>query len=290
MNTKVVSNSNIKVVPLDRSKGIGGSDANRIMRGDWHKLWLEKTGRQVPEDLSKNLAVQIGVITEPVNIRFFEYEKNFKVISNAGELRQQDQFMFASYDGVVMNSDNGSVAETKVPLPIECKHTNSNNTMDNCVQNYMPQLQHYLMVSKAPYIYLSVIFGNNRYETCKVDADKTYQKKLYEIEKSFWQYVQEDKEPENLDITDLPKLAGKIKVNDMITIDFDKTGNNEFLSHASRWGETKPVADEHKALGTILKGFIPDDCRKATGGNVLITRTKAGYLTIKQNQRRYNNG
>ena len=76
MNTKVVSNSNIKVVPLDRSKGIGGSDANRIMRGDWHKLWLEKTGKQVPEDLSKNLAVQIGVITEPVNIRFFEYEKN----------------------------------------------------------------------------------------------------------------------------------------------------------------------------------------------------------------------
>tara|TARA_R100001530_G_scaffold15032_1_gene13463 strand:- start:1316 stop:2191 length:876 start_codon:yes stop_codon:yes gene_type:complete len=290
MNTKVVSNSNIKVVPLDRSKGIGGSDANRIMRGDWHKLWLEKTGKQVPEDLSKNLAVQIGVITEPVNIRFFEYEKNFKVISNAGELRQQDQFMFASYDGVVMNSDNGSVVETKVPLPIECKHTNSNNTMDNCVQNYMPQLQHYLMVSKAPYIYLSVIFGNNRYETCKVDADKTYQKKLYEIEKSFWQYVQEDKEPEKLDTSELPKLAGKIKINDMITINFDEVKDNEFMSLAPRWHETKIQANEHKAISQVLKAKVPDNCRRATGSGILISRTKAGYLTIKEETKggRYN--
>ena len=27
----------------DRTKSIGGSDANRIMRGDWHTVWLEKT-------------------------------------------------------------------------------------------------------------------------------------------------------------------------------------------------------------------------------------------------------
>ena len=33
--------------------------------------------------------------------------------------------------------------------------------------------------------------------------------------------------------------------------------------------ETKPTAEEHKALGSILKGFVPDDVRKATGGNVL---------------------
>ena len=35
----------------DRRKSLGGSDANRIMRGDWHTLWLEKTGSKEPEDL-----------------------------------------------------------------------------------------------------------------------------------------------------------------------------------------------------------------------------------------------
>ena len=36
------------------------------------------------------------------------------------------------------------------------KHTNSNNTLDNCISTYMPQLQHYLMVSGYDYAYLSV--------------------------------------------------------------------------------------------------------------------------------------
>ena len=40
----------------------------------------------------------------------------------------------------------------------------------------MPQVQHYLMVSGYNYAYLSVIFGNQRHEVCKIDADKDYQK------------------------------------------------------------------------------------------------------------------
>jgi len=261
----------------DRRKTLGGSDANRIMRGDWHSLWLEKTGRKEPEDLSWVLPVQIGIATEELHARFFDHESSKKTISNdGGELKSTHQFMSASYDGV----------EQTELVPIEFKHTNANNTLDGVISTYMPQLQHYTMVSGCKYIYLSVIFGNNRHEWCKVDADKDYMNKLYGIENSFWQHVQKDKEPEELDTSELPKLAGKIKINDMRSIDFDETGNNEFLSNASKWIETKIVADENKALGVILKGSVPDDCRKATGGGVIITRNKAGNLILKQNQRR----
>ena len=65
MKTNEVKKTPIEVV--DRSTILGGSDANRIMRGDWHTLWLEKTKRQEPEDLSWNLPVQIGLHTETVN-------------------------------------------------------------------------------------------------------------------------------------------------------------------------------------------------------------------------------
>ena len=51
----------------DRRKSLGGSDANRIMRGDWHSLWLEKTGRKEPEDLSWVLPVLIGIATEDLH-------------------------------------------------------------------------------------------------------------------------------------------------------------------------------------------------------------------------------
>ena len=50
---------------------IGGSDANRIMRGDWYSLWLEKTGQAQPEDLSDKFNVQLGVASEDFNLQWF---------------------------------------------------------------------------------------------------------------------------------------------------------------------------------------------------------------------------
>ena len=279
--TEVKKTPKVEHLRINRHMGIGGSDATRIMRGDWHTLWLEKTEKQKPEDLSRVLPVQLGLYTEPVNKQWLEYELNKKV-TDYPELYAKKDFMFAHYDGWI-EEDN---------ILVECKHTNSNNTLDNVISTYMPQVQHYLMVSETPYIYLSVIFGNNRFEYCKIDEDETYQKKLYEIEKSFWSYVKDNKPPEQLDqLTDqLPKLAGRIKINDMITIDFDETRDNEFMSLAKEWHETKQPAIQHKAIGQVLKAKVPDNCRKATGSGILISRNKAGTLSIKETKGGKHNG
>ena len=44
---------------MERKGFIGGSDCNRIMSGDWLKLWSEKKGYTEPSDLSDILAVQL---------------------------------------------------------------------------------------------------------------------------------------------------------------------------------------------------------------------------------------
>jgi hypothetical protein len=52
----------------DRRTFIGGSDARIIMGDDEAallRLWREKLGEVEPEDLSDNLIVQLGVVTEP---------------------------------------------------------------------------------------------------------------------------------------------------------------------------------------------------------------------------------
>ena len=54
--------------PADRRQFIGGSDARTIMGDDEPallRLWREKRGEVEPEDLSDNLIVQLGVVTEP---------------------------------------------------------------------------------------------------------------------------------------------------------------------------------------------------------------------------------
>ena len=58
----------------NRRSFIGGSDARIIMGNDEAallRLWREKRAEVEPEDLSGNLIVQLGVVTEPLNRHWY---------------------------------------------------------------------------------------------------------------------------------------------------------------------------------------------------------------------------
>jgi predicted phage-related endonuclease len=60
---------------LTRRSFIGGSDARIIMGSDESallRLWREKRGEAEPEDLSGNLIVQLGTVTEELNRTWYE--------------------------------------------------------------------------------------------------------------------------------------------------------------------------------------------------------------------------
>ena len=59
---------------MERKGFIGGSDCVKIMNGNWYDLWAVKTGRVESDDLDRNLAVQMGILTEDFNIEWFEIE------------------------------------------------------------------------------------------------------------------------------------------------------------------------------------------------------------------------
>src|SRR6202051_1638541 len=64
-----------KAPHLDRRSFVGGSDARIIMGDDepaLHRLRREKRGEGEPEDLSGNLIVQLGTVTEELNRRWYE--------------------------------------------------------------------------------------------------------------------------------------------------------------------------------------------------------------------------
>jgi predicted phage-related endonuclease len=59
----------------DRRYFIGGSDVRIIMGNDEAallRLWREKRGEVEPRDLSTNLVVQLGVVTEELNRRWYQ--------------------------------------------------------------------------------------------------------------------------------------------------------------------------------------------------------------------------
>ena len=61
--------------PANRRYFIGGSDARIIMGDDETallRLWREKRGEVEPGDLSGDLIVQLGIVTEALNRHWYE--------------------------------------------------------------------------------------------------------------------------------------------------------------------------------------------------------------------------
>jgi hypothetical protein len=142
--------------PADRRQFVGGSDARTIMGDDEAallRLWREKRGEIEPEDLSGNLIVQLGVVTEPLNRHWFE--RNSGQVLTAVQSRVQHpvvRWMAATLDGMVEAS--GAVFEAKFMLPWSFSE-------EGAAEKYMPQLQHNRWVVAARSAVLSVITGGD---------------------------------------------------------------------------------------------------------------------------------
>src|SRR5450759_2341397 len=89
----------------DRRSFIGGSDARIIMGADETalvRLWREKRGEIEPEDLSGNLIVQLGSVTEQLNRRWYERNTGQVVTKVQRQVfHPVKQWMAATLDGKV---------------------------------------------------------------------------------------------------------------------------------------------------------------------------------------------
>src|SRR3954451_23273125 len=104
---------------IDRRAFIGGSDARIIMGSDEGallRLWREKRGEVDPEDLSNNLVVQLGSVTEDLNRRWYELNSG-RAVKDVQKRAKHPviRWMAATLDGVV--EESGAVFEAKFMLP-----------------------------------------------------------------------------------------------------------------------------------------------------------------------------
>jgi len=177
-----------------RSQGVGGSDAVKLLTGDWYDLWAEKLGMKERDDLSDILPVQMGIYTEDFNRNWFEKTTGKLVLtSNETIVSPTFSWMVASLDGWIEEEQ----------AVWEAKHVNGFSKPDNVLKKYMPQLQHYMMVTGATKAYLSVLYGNYKHEVTEVEADPAYQIELIELESKFWNCVQKRIDPTTIDIADM---------------------------------------------------------------------------------------
>jgi len=195
-NAEIIQNDNgstkTRKIPFVRPTGIGGTDANKLVHGEWLDLYDEKTGRAEPVNLDDVLPVQMGITTEQFNREWFTKQKDL-MVSEEKTIWYND-YIYGSLDGIVWSS----MELDSTPIAVfEAKHTHAFNTSAKkkveFVDKYYPQLQHYMLVSKLPKAYLSIFFGNMHYEYVEVLEDRKFQSMLLKAYKYFWDAVEKKK-------------------------------------------------------------------------------------------------
>src|SRR6201988_5018958 len=130
--------------PLGRRFFIGGSDARIIMGDDEAalvRLWREKRGEIEPEDLSGNLIVQLGVVTEALNRHWYERNTGHVIKDIQRQVRHPGvRRIGATLDGFI--GATGPVFESKFMLPWYFSE-------EAAAQKSLPQLQHNMWVTNA---------------------------------------------------------------------------------------------------------------------------------------------
>jgi predicted phage-related endonuclease len=254
---------------VDRRAFIGGSDA-RIITGDDEtallRLWREKRGEIEPEDLSNNLIVQLGIVTEHLNRHW--YERNTGQVVTEVQRRvfhPVKRWMAATLDGVVEGT--GAVFEAKFMLPWAFSE-------EAAAAKHMAQLQHNMWVIQSRSAALSIITGGGKWVELTIHADPLYQHLLLTAERKFWRCV-ENGEPPHLFGIEAPRpRIEAVRVADM-------SGSNSWAEFAGIYCRTRSVVVEHEAAKSELKKLMPEDAKEAAGHGVRAKRSKSGSISFQ---------
>jgi predicted phage-related endonuclease len=251
-----------------RRSFIGGSDA-RIVMGDDEaallRLWREKRGEVEPEDLSGNLIVQLGLVTENLNRHW--YERNTGQVIECVQHRLRHpvlKWMGATVDGIIAGS--GAVFEAKFMLPWSFSE-------EGAAEKHMAQLQHNMWVTNARSAALSIITGGGKWVEIAIAADSLYQHLLLTAEKKFWRCV-ENGEPPRLFGAEPPRpRIEAVRIVDM-------SSSNAWAEFAGVFCRTRSAFLDHENAKAELKGLMPEDAKEAMGHGIRAKRSKSGAVSF----------
>lgn len=263
LKTKIAERRN-----RDRRGFIGGSDARIIMGGDEEallRLWREKRGEVAPVDLSGNLVVQLGKVTEDLNRAWFERNAGTKVSDVQKRVQHPvNKWMVATLDGMV--EATGAVFEAKFMLPWSFSE-------EAAAEKHMAQLQHNMWVTNSKMAVLSVISGGGKWVEITLHADPLYQHLLLTAEKKFYRSMQSGESPRLFGVETPRPRIDTVRVVDM-------SASNLWAELAASFRRTHAAAQEHDLSRAELKRLMPVDAKQAVGHGLRAKRSRSGAVSF----------
>src|SRR3979409_2101292 len=252
----------------DRRHFIGGSDARIIMGKDEKallRLWREKRGEVADLDLSGELIVQLGLVTEDLNRRWYQLNSGFKLCDvQRRVVHRSIPWMAATLDGLV--KETGAVFEAKFMLPWSFSEAAA-------AEKHMAQLQHNMLVAGTKKSVLSIISGGGKWIELSVEADPIYQTILIAAEKAFWRAVKTGESPMLFDCEPPKPRIEAVRVVDM-------NASNSWAEFATLFRDTQGAHTDHERAKSELKGLMPEDAKEAMGDGIRANRSKSGAVSF----------
>jgi predicted phage-related endonuclease len=229
------------------------------------RLWREKRGELAPEDLSDNLAVQLGTVTEELNRRWYQRITGHTIKDVQRRIQHPiNKWMAATLDGLV--EQTAAVFEAKFMLPWSFSE-------EQAAEKHMPQLQHNMWVSNARSAVLSIITGGGKWVEIKIHADPLYQHLLITAEKKFWRCVVSGEVPRLFGVEPPRPRLEAVRIVDM-------SASNAWAELAASYRRTHPAHQEHEGAKADLKKLVPEDAREAIGHGLRAKRSKSGAVSF----------
>jgi len=252
----------------NRGTFIGGSDAQIIMGNDEAaliRLWREKRGEVGPEDLSGNLIVQLGNVTEDLNRSWYERNTG-RTVGDVQRLVKHSAipWMAATLDGIV--HEIGAVFESKFMLPWSFSE-------EAAAEKYMAQVQHNMWVTHLRSAVLSIITGGGKWVEITIPADPLYLSVLVSAEKKFWRCVQSGETPHLVNAEPPRPRIEAVRIVDM-------SASNSWAEFAVLFRRTRPAYLEHERAKSELKVLFPEDAKEAIGHGLRARRSKTGAVSF----------
>lgn len=282
-----------------RAGRIGSSDATRIMAGDWVALWREKTGRAAPANLDLVAAVQIGIATEHLHVRFVEHATGVRCVPAAETwVHPEHDWMVAHPDFLtwdlpaadlpaadLLAGEDGERGGSPDTVPdavpdtvVEAKFSGGFQSDAELAERYHWQLQHQMAVMGLERGLLSILRPNG-HAILRVRRNDADCGRLLESLAAFWWHVANDVEPSDPVPCDAPAYETR-RVLDM-------SRHNRFAALAAALVETRNTALAVKEAETALKALMPADARIAfvagdeAGRGLYLARDREGRLSLR---------
>src|SRR6266566_7581403 len=253
---------------VERRAFIGGSDARIIMGSDevaLIRLWREKRGEAEPEDLSGNLIVQLGVVTEELNRCWYERNTGRQVRDVQRRVRHSAiSWMAATLDGIVEGTE--AVFEAKFMLPWSFSE-------EAAAEKYIAQVQHNMWVTHLRTSVLSIITGGGNWVEIEIPMDPLYLSVLVSAEKKFWHCVQSGEPPHLINAEPPRPRIEAIRIVDM-------SSSNSWAEFAALFRNTRSAFLDHERAKGELKALMPEDAKEAIGHGVKAKRSKSGAVSF----------